>query len=490
MSNADTITDPRLKVGANKPPSVDTVKEGIAVRHKPLFDRMAELVTRLKEFPEKISDDATAGQVGDVLKAVRAWLAQMNATRKIENEEWRRVVAQVNATFNIPIESLEKLRDEVMARNEAYLEEKLAREKAVLEERARKEREESERREAEAREAEQRRLAAEAAAREAEQREAAARAEKERAEREAKESQERARRALEEEMAADARRKEADAKERADATLLMGDMTRHLKEADVLAAQDCVKPLSAEQDERLIDLIGRGGLIELAAVRVKRSEALLDGELLEARSVLLRRCRELADEHHARTQGRENERAAARRTARMAEAEKERAEADARAAARQRDIDAANKASAEREEAEAAALAAKQRAKDAREEEKDARADLKDAKADIRVAGREERAASGAAERHESRAEKHERKAEGPEGDLIRTRGDLGSVGTLARRWNYYVIDRQALAKDGLKIWAFIHQDAIDTAIQKYMDGGGRDLAGVEFKHETEGRVI
>jgi chemotaxis protein histidine kinase CheA len=195
-------------IGHNNPP--------IAVRmqteHAGVFARIAELKASCAAVPEKITDDATAGKVQDLVKMVRLALKAAKDARDAERAPFKQSYDEVNATFNIPAEELEKARDAAMTRLQYYLDDKAAKEKAAREEAARIQREQAEKAAREAaeaeerkREAERQRLAAEKAAREAEERERAAKAAAIAAEARAKAAREEAQK-IEQQNAAEAER--------------------------------------------------------------------------------------------------------------------------------------------------------------------------------------------------------------------------------------------------------------------------------------------
>lgn len=97
----------------------------------------------------------------------------------------------------------------------------------------------------------------------------------------------------------------------------------------------------------------------------------------------------------------------------------------------------------------------------------------------------------------ERRAAKLEGSAQVSEAELSRGRGDYGSVGSRATFWTWRMIDRDKVPLEALR--AYIHPDAIDAAVTRFMNahrpelGTGRDvnelLPGVEFYRDTQTRV-
>ena len=141
--------------------------------------------------------------------------------------------------------------------------------------------------------------------------------------------------------------------------------------------------------------------------------------------------------------------------------------------------------------------AAEQRLQKARSDEADARRKQQAAEAEAAAqrraaaaAERDERDAMNTAMREDRRATRFEEKAAGPEADLARTRSEHGAVGTLTRRWQCRVIDRDALDRDAL--WPFINGEAIEAALWKWMMAQTPDkrvMSGASMSEETEGAV-
>lgn len=221
-----------------------------------------------------------------------------------------------------------------------------------------------------------------------------------------------------------------------------------------------------------------------------------------------------AEEAERRRLEAQRQREAEERKAREAEAAKLKAIADAKAAeeraaaakaeaarleieakARQARQEAERAAEAERlaevrkhrEAEEAKAREAREAAAKAREEQAKAEAAAKAAKQEQREAERDEKATFGQAVRAEKRADRLDESAKASDADLARTRGELGTVGTMARRWTFKVKDYGAVPLDKLR--PFLATDAIDAAIFRLMQTGVRELPGVEFEQVSEARI-
>jgi hypothetical protein len=71
---------------------------------------------------------------------------------------------------------------------------------------------------------------------------------------------------------------------------------------------------------------------------------------------------------------------------------------------------------------------------------------------------------------------------------LSQTRSELGTVGSLAKRWTFEVTDR---SKIPLAVLAeYLDDEAIRLAVGRFMRNGGRELPGVRFYQEESARVV
>ena len=90
----------------------------------------------------------------------------------------------------------------------------------------------------------------------------------------------------------------------------------------------------------------------------------------------------------------------------------------------------------------------------------------------------------------EKRADKIATVVAGPEAELARTRSEPGAVSTLSRRWESGIVDRTKLDKDAL--WPFIHGDALEAALYKWMMAQPQDkrvMAGASMEEVTSGQT-
>ena len=81
----------------------------------------------------------------------------------------------------------------------------------------------------------------------------------------------------------------------------------------------------------------------------------------------------------------------------------------------------------------------------------------------------------------EEAAQKAQAQAQVKPAEMARTRGDYGSVATLATRWDFEVIDAQAIPR----VYLMINEQAIRAAIK----GGTRDIAGVRIFQKSSAVV-
>lgn len=178
-----TTENPNIHLGANnppssKPPSADTLKLEIEQQHADLFKRVEELIKASLSTPAVVSDDETAGSIGDLKKMLALAKTDAENRRKTEKSQWDNAGKVVHNIFEALKDRLDQEISKLAERQDKYMKEKEARERIEREERAERERKEQERLKAEAEEKRQteERLKAEAA--EAERKAEAARAEK------------------------------------------------------------------------------------------------------------------------------------------------------------------------------------------------------------------------------------------------------------------------------------------------------------------------
>lgn len=136
---------------------------------------------------------------------------------------------------------------------------------------------------------------------------------------------------------------------------------------------------------------------------------------------------------------------------------------------------------------------ARQEARTHRRAESEARQDRVEAKSEAAHAERDADLEFQGAMRAEGRAGRLERQALSPSA-LTKVRGDLGSLGSQTRTWKFDVVDRPALSATLGPLGGYLHPEAVDAAVYKFMmdhrtDQGGPKLPGVYFE-QVDGAVI
>jgi hypothetical protein len=146
-----------------------------------------------------------------------------------------------------------------------------------------------------------------------------------------------------------------------------------------------------------------------------------------------------------------------------------------------------------RRKADEEAAAARARADEERRIQRDAEDKAAAARRDEKSAGRDSRDALDAAVREDRKADKIEEKVAGPEADLARSRSEHGAVGTLTRRWECTLVDRQKITPNAiLALFPFINEEAISAAGYKFMMAQAQDkrsLPGFTMEEVTSGAV-
>ena len=102
-------------------------------------------------------------------------------------------------------------------------------------------------------------------------------------------------------------------------------------------------------------------------------------------------------------------------------------------------------------------------------------------------AKRDEIRARGAARLAQAEAEDAERRASVKPAALGRVRSDYGATATLQQVWTFRNLDRAKLDKRA--IWAFISDEALEQAVQRFIDAGHRELKGVEIFQTTRSQT-
>lgn len=450
------------------PPSETEALADLKARFPNVEVKFRELEEAFNSAPKRIENDEDAGKVQDLYRSMVEFADDWDESRKKEKKPWDKIGKIVQNFFSTPIE---KLKDKdtgyaplLRKRHTEYSEIKAEAARKEAERLAEIQRKEAERLRAEAEAAERRRIEAERLQKEAEDREAKALAEEAAAKERRRLADEAAERARAEEKRLEAERKERERAEKEQNADAIRTAKKLLKEAEglfeVLAGDE-----DAEADPRLDVLVRAGGEIAMA-LSPALSSHVLDDEQKGAAEILKSRTLEIRAGLTARLDAKERKKRAA--------AEKKRqAEEDLAAEERRKERELDDKRTAEarlrREEAEAEAAAAKQQAKDARKDVRAAQGDQDDAADAGRAAEREGRQIGGQADKVERRADRLDSKlATSSDADMSRTRGDY-SVGSLSGRWDWRIKDRDALIATLGVMGPYIHPDAIEAGLTKFM---------------------
>jgi hypothetical protein len=505
-------TDTPAPLGHNKPPVVIPVEgdmlEDLQVRYPEIDKRIAEWDKAFTEYPDDIpleqEDVAQNLQdlLGQVSKESKTWT---DSFMKAEKKPLNAILKVVGNFFTGRFEKAEKLLEKWKPVHQAFLDKK--KDAAIKAAQAEAERlREAERVATKA--AEAAKLAQAESERKAEEKrkeEEAARLAAQKAEDERIASVARAEAAKIEERRQADERKARDRAEKDAIAVNMREIREFMREAEKLNTAADSEEISDDDAARLDVLIRAGGTIgELA--RPVASSMLLDDEQKERINVVRARLGELRDAQNARFGKREQKRRAAE-----AKAEQERLdrEAETRRLQREEDDRAAAAARKVREDEEAAAAKAKADRKAAEDAGRAAKDAAREHEGDAKGAGREVRQAGADADRSASRADRLETKlGNSTEADLSRTRGDLGTVGSLSRNWKHAIVDEDALRAalhSSITVAEYailadqLNSEALNGAVYRFMrlhqDGWrGRErvadvLAGVVFSYETEARI-
>lgn len=496
------MDDPRLGVGGNKPPvtppSEQELLDDLRARYPEVEPKLDELLKAAASVPEKIGDDETAGQVQDLYRQIKKFQSTWKAWRTEEKRPWDTLAKVAMNFFKTPEDKLEEAGASLKERHTAFTEKKAEEARAEAAKKAEAERAESERLRKEAEAAEQRRLDAEQAEREAREREERARAEEEAARERRRIAEEAAARAKAEEKRIEAERKERERIEREQVAESIRTARKLLKEAEGLH-EIAMGDEDAEPDPRLEALACLDGEVNAALDPIRVSTMLSDEQrvafdAIRQRNVVIRAAL--------------IQRLSAKDRKKRAAEEKKRQEEEARAAelrrrAREEDERRSTAAKAERERLEAEAQKARDEAKAARKDACDAADEADEAVAEQREHGRAAAQTGKQADKIERRADRMDsRLANSSDADMSRTRGDY-STGSLSGRWSWRVKDRDALVATLGVLGPYIHVDAVDAALTKFMrqhQGEWADqrkagvvegkLPGVIFDWVSDSRIV
>jgi hypothetical protein len=489
-------------IGHNLPPIVapaDTeMLADLNARYPEVQRELDAFEKALATFPTTdltLKDEDIAAALQDLLGKMAKQKSVFSAHKKTEKKPWDTLVKVVQNFFGKGEEKIDALLAEWKPRHEAFLALKKAEALRAAEAEATRlrEKEEADRRAAAL--AEEKRLAAEEEERKARQREEEARAAEEKAKADQRAAEERAAAAQAEEKRIAEEKKARDREEKSRNETLLREVKAAMKVAERLHALAEAGEASDAETAELDEMIRPGGPISAKGSAVAASRLLDDDQKADA-AASRTRLLVLRDAGSARFSKKEQR----RREKEKAEADaREKAEAEERAARRAEDEERSRLAREAREKAEAEALEARAAGQAAKEEAREARSDAREAVQEKKGAAKAVQLHEAAADQAANRGDRLERRIENStDADLSRTRGDLGTVGSLARRWTYTITDEDALRAVCGPLGEHFTFDALGGAAYRWM-GAHREnfkgdrvegaLPGVVFMHEVESRI-
>lgn len=455
-------------LGHNKgpvtPPSETDFLDDLKRRYPEVETELAGFEAAFNAAPTVIEDDTTAGQVSDLYLKVNKAKGTWKSWRGTEKGPWDRLAKVAMNFFKGPEDKADIITVALKERLTGYTEKKAEEARKEAAARAEIERKEGERLRAEAEAAEQRKRDAEEAERQAKAREEAARVAEEEAKERRRKADEAAAAAKAEHDRLENERRDREAAEKAqniDGIKLAKGL---MKEAEELHRAADANP-EAPLDPRLEEITRPSGALS-DVLRPVVASHLLSQDQSDTLDVLRGRVTEIRAAITAWVDAKGRKR---REKERRDQEDRDRVAAEERRLRREADEAAAAKAKKDREEAEAEAARAKADAREAHNGLRAAQDDQDEASREQRQAEREGSQIGKQAGKVERRAERLSDKASGAsDADLSRSRGDY-SVASGTRRWTWRYKDRNAtVAKLGI-LGPYIHPDAIDAAVTKYM---------------------
>ncbi len=495
-------TDPRLGIGGNRPPITPPAeadcRADLERRYPEIKTKLDEFEKALATYPQDITDSEVAESLQDLLGQMKKNQRAFKANRAAEKEPWNGVIKIVQNFFSKAEEKIDGWLEVWQPRYQAFLDRKAEEGRRAAEAEAEKQRFDAERLRKEAEAAEGRRVAAEKAAAEAAQREQQARERREDEERRAAEAKARAEAAAAEEKRLAEEKRQRDKAEREQNAANLREAKRLMKQAENLHLLAEGEEANADEIAGLDMMVRTGGTIGNLGTLLFHSALLSDDERAEVNAIR-NRLHELRVAFNDRASAKERKRrekehkAAEEQAAREAEERARiKAEEDAKLAA----------ARAERERAEADAAAAKATARDTGKEISEARRERQGAASAATKAGREAGKLDTDADRTENRADRLDRRlGDSTDADFSRTRGDLGTVGSLTGMWKHDIQDEAALRAVCGPLGQHLTSDALSGAVYRWMvahrEGFPEDservtdpaLPGVVFVWERTARI-
>ncbi len=300
--------------------------------------------------------------------------------------------------------------------------------------------------------------------------------------------------------------------------------TDQISEIQIRVGKKLAKYLAQKEDERR-RAAEEKARIEREEAQRKMREAEEKAREAEAARAKAEAERKAAEEAAAAAAKKAAEEAAELKRKAEAEAAEERAKAEAERAKQQAEIDRLKAEAAQKLEQEEigkresqrlireaeekqkeAERAAKQAERDAKEKieaaERAAKETLKDAKLierenaekaalatkEAKELDREANRALDTAVRADRFANKAERETLAGMAEMSRTRGD-SSMASIAERWIGEPESREALRESAMLIWEHIPYDALQAAVQSFVNAGGRELKGAVIYQDLKAVV-
>lgn len=481
------------------PPTDLELLDDLKARFPELEKELAEFEAALKTYPKEfgLEDEEAAAALQDLLGKVKKHRSVIAAHKKTENSPWKKLVNVVINFFDTADEKLETITTEWLPRHQAYMDKVRAEKLRKQEEEAERQRAAEEASRKAAAEAEERRQAAERAEHEARQREEEARKRAEEEEARANAAREAARKAEEEEKQLAAEKRDRDRAEKEMVAESLRSIRRHMKDVEKLHEAAEGEAATDAQIEQLDAFIRPGGVVSALAGPVASSQVLDDlqkAEIEETRQRLAE-LRTAANDRFSAKERRKRE-----KVQREAD-EREAADVERRRAARAAEQAEADAKRKERERLQAEEEDARARQKTAQGDVREARADARGAVSEQKGAAKEVRHAETEADRAANRADRIEYRLEkATDAEIAGTlRGELGTKGSLTRRWTLKIVDEEALRAVCGPLGPTFTEDALNGAAYRWMlnrmsGWSGRErvegeLAGVVFMYQQGARI-
>lgn len=495
-------------IGHNKgpitPPTEQEVLDELKGKYPDLATRLAEFEAALAEYPKELglADADRAAALQDLLGQIADQKSIIAGRLKNDKAPWKKALDVVTNFFKSGTEKLEGLEKGWKPVHKDYMDKVKAENLRKQEEEAERQRqkEETARKAAEA-------SAAAAAKAKAEEEEARRKEEKARADQAAaeaakKKAEDDAAAAIAEEKRLADEKKKRDRAEKDRNEESLRAIKRHMKDAGRLHDAMAEAGDDAEQADvdQLDALIRPGGIISVLAGPIADSH-LLDDEQKEEVATTKAKLTEMRTALHDRLDAKaKRKRAADQKAQEIADAKA----AEERAKKRAEDDAAAKVANDARVKAETEAAAAEEARKKAVGEGREARAEAQGAVKDQKVAAREEKAHGVTADRAANAADKIEGYLDkATDAEIAGTlRGELGTRGSLTRRWTLAIVDEEALREASGPAGPHFTQDALNGAAYRWMlahiggwsgkervDGNDVGLPGVTFAYQQGNRI-